>query len=134
VIRTLLLNLMMFRNFLLVGAGGAAGSMARYGVSFIMSKFLLHPYQFVSTLTINVVGSLIIGILFGLSARNQWLEQGGYLLLASGFCGGFTTFSTFALENINLMQKGQSVMAFVYMGFSLVIGLLLCRAGIWLAG
>ena len=124
----------MFRNFLLVGAGGAVGSMVRYGVSFIMSKVLAHPYQFASTFTINVIGSLIIGILFGLSARNQWLDQGGYLLLASGFCGGFTTFSTFALENVNLMQKGQSFMAFAYIGLSIVIGLLLCRVGIWLAG
>ena len=124
----------MFRNFLLVGAGGAVGSMARYGVSFIMSKFLAQPHQFISTFTINVVGSLIIGLLFGLSSRNQWLDQGGYLLLASGFCGGFTTFSTFALENVNLMQKGQSVMAFVYMAASIVVGLLLCRVGIWLAG
>jgi fluoride exporter len=124
----------MFRNFLLVGAGGAVGSMARYGVSFVLSKFLSQPCQFASTFTINVVGSLIIGILFGLSARNQWLDQGGYLLLASGFCGGFTTFSTFALENVNLMQKGQSVMAFAYMTLSLVVGLVLCRVGIWLAG
>ena len=122
----------MFRNFLLVGAGGAVGSMARYGVSFFMSKFLAQPYQFASTFTINVVGSLIIGILFGLSARNSWLDQGGYLLLASGFCGGFTTFSTFALENVNLMQKGQSVMAFTYMVLSLVAGLILCRVGVWL--
>jgi CrcB protein len=124
----------MFRNFLLVGAGGAVGSMARYGVGFVMSKFLAHPYQFASTFTINVVGSLLIGILFGLSARNQWLDQGGYLLLASGFCGGFTTFSSFALENVNLMQKGQSVVSVIYIGLSVVIGLLLCRVGIWLAG
>src|SRR4051812_42523795 len=105
--------MLMLRNFLLVGAGGAAGSMARYGVSFIMSKIIAIPFPF-ATFTINVLGSLLIGVLFGLTARNQWMEQGGYLLLASGFCGGFTTFSTFALENINLMQKGQSITALVY--------------------
>ncbi len=121
----------MFRAFLLVGAGGAAGSMARYGVSFIMSKYINHPFPF-ATFTINIVGSLLIGILFGLFARNQWLEQGGYLLLASGFCGGFTTFSTFALENINLMQKGQSAMSLIYIGLSVIIGLLLCKVGIWM--
>lgn len=124
---------MMFRNFLLVGAGGAVGSMARYGVSFIMSKFLAQPHWYLSTFTINVVGSFIIGLLFGLSPRSQWLEASGYLLLASGFCGGFTTFSTFALENVNLMQKGQSIIALAYTGLSVVLGLLLCRVGIWLA-
>ena len=122
----------MFRNFLLVGAGGAAGSMARYGIGYIMSKYVPNPFP-IGTFSINIIGSLIIGILFGLVGRNQWLQEGGMLLLASGFCGGFTTFSTFALENVNLMQKGQSVMAFIYMGLSVIIGLLLCRLGIWLA-
>ena len=128
---------MNFRAFLLVGAGGAAGSMLRYGVAVIMNKMTgfpnLHPFPF-STFAINVVGSLIIGILFGLVARNHWMQETGYFLLASGFCGGFTTFSTFALENITLMQKGQSVIAILYMGLSVVVGLLLCRVGIWLAG
>jgi CrcB protein len=122
----------MFRSFLLVGAGGAAGSMLRYGIGTIMARYVSNPFPF-ATFSINILGSLLIGILFGLVGRNQWLQEGGMLLLASGFCGGFTTFSTFALENINLMQKGQSVMAFIYMGLSVIIGLLLCRVGIWVA-
>ncbi len=121
----------MFRNFLLVGAGGAAGSMARYGISFIFSRITSTTFP-LATFTINIIGSLLIGILFGLSARNQWLQAGGMLLLASGFCGGFTTFSTFALENVGLMQKGQSIISILYIGLSVVIGLLLCRLGIWL--
>lgn len=129
---------MNLKAFLLVGAGGAAGSMARYGVSIVFNK-LTHPDPHIAnfpyaTFTINIIGSLIIGILFGLLARHQWLQVGGYLLLASGFCGGFTTFSTFALENVTFIQKGQSVMAMVYIGVSVVLGLLLCRAGMWLAG
>ena len=121
------------KAFLLVGAGGAAGSMARYGVSFIISKFTQNPFPF-GTFAINIIGSLLIGILFGLLARHQWLQVGGYLLLASGFCGGFTTFSTFALENVTLMQKGQSTLAILYIGLSVIVGLLLCRVGIWLTG
>ncbi len=107
--------------------------MARYGVSFIISKFTQNPFPF-GTFAINIIGSLLIGILFGLLARHQWLQVGGYLLLASGFCGGFTTFSTFALENVTLMQKGQSTLAILYIGLSVIVGLLLCRVGIWLTG
>ncbi len=122
----------MFRNFLLVGVGGAVGSMARYGIGFWVNKGLQMPLFPVATFGINIIGSLIIGILFGLSARSQWLQLTGIYLLSSGFCGGFTTFSTFALDNITLMQKGQSVVAILYTGLSVVVGLLLCRVGIWL--
>ena len=108
--------------------------MARYGTGYIVTKYASMPV-WAGTFIINIIGSLIIGILFGLLSRNNnWLEQGGYLLLASGFCGGFTTFSTFALDNVTLMQKGQSVTAIIYTGLSVIIGLLLCRVGIWLAG
>lgn len=121
----------MFRSLVIVGAGGAAGSMARYLVSYLFSKFTTSSFPF-ATFSINVIGSLLIGMLFGLSARNQWLQAGGMLLLASGFCGGFTTFSTFALENVNLMQKGQSIFPIMYISLSVIVGLLLCRVGIWL--
>lgn len=123
---------MNFKSFLLVGIGGAAGSMLRYGVGATVSRYVAGPFP-AGTFSINVIGSLIIGILFGLVARNQWLQEGGMLLLASGFCGGFTTFSTFALENVNMMQKGQSLLSFFYIGSSVIVGLLLCRMGIWLA-
>lgn len=123
----------MLRSFLLVGAGGALGSMARYGVSYAMSRVTTETH--IATFLINITGSLLIGILFGLASRHQLMSSGGawWLFLASGVCGGFTTFSTFALENITLMQKGQFVTALMYAGFSVIIGLLLCRLGIWFA-
>ncbi len=123
---------MNLKAFLLVGIGGAAGSMARYGIGTVIGKYVANPFP-VGTFSINIIGSLLIGILFGLVAKNQWLQEGGMLLLASGFCGGFTTFSTFALENVNMFQKGQSAMAIIYVGASVIAGLLLCRAGMWLA-
>jgi fluoride exporter len=122
----------MFRNLLLVGTGGAAGSMARYGIGYLVNRYLHNPIYPWGTFAINILGSFLIGILFGLTGRSQWLQEWGILLLASGFCGGFTTFSTFALDNINLVQKGQSVIALIYIGLSVVFGLLLCRLGIWL--
>lgn len=123
----------MFRNFLLVGAGGAAGSMARYGVAWLAGRYAAGTFP-LGTFAINLLGSFLIGVLFGLAGRNQWLQATGMLLLATGFCGGFTTFSTFALDNVSLLQKGQSLMAIAYTGLSLVLGLILCRLGIWLAG
>ncbi len=121
----------MLRSLLLVGAGGAVGSMLRYAVTYAVGKYTQHPFPF-GTFLINIVGSLLIGLLFGLAIRNQWLQEGGMLLLATGFCGGFTTFSAFALENVNLMEKGQSVTAVIYIGLSVIVGLLLCRLGVWL--
>jgi CrcB protein len=121
----------MFRSLLLVGGGGAVGSMLRYVIGHFTSKYIPTTFP-LGTFTINIIGSLIIGIMFGLVSRNNWMQQGGYLLLASGFCGGFTTFSTFALDNVDLMQKGHSVTAIIYTGLSVIAGLLLCRVGIWL--
>lgn len=123
----------MLRNFLLIGAGGAAGSMARYGVGYFLTRIIVQPYWFASTFAINIAGSFLIGVLFGLVSRHQ-ISELNWLVLATGFCGGFTTFSTFALENINLMNKGQSNLAILYTGLSVVVGLLLCKMGMWLAG
>ncbi len=121
------------KSLLFVGLGGAAGSIARYGVSLAVGKFWAQPYP-LATFLINITGALLIGILFGLSSRNQWLQGGGMLILATGFCGGFTTFSTFALENVTLIQKQNSVTSIVYTVLSVIIGLVLCRLGMWIAG
>ncbi len=123
---------MNLKAFFLVGIGGAAGSILRYATGIFIGKAFTGAFP-LATFSINIIGSLIIGLLFGLSLRNtNGLQQDGMLILATGFCGGFTTFSTFALENVNLFQKGQSSMALVYSGLSVVVGLLLCRVGIWL--
>lgn len=123
------------KAFLWVGLGGAGGSMLRYLVNVLVGRLENVPFP-VATMGVNLIGSFIIGILFGVSLKGTegWLAQGGMLLLATGFCGGFTTFSTFALENISLMQKGQSLIALTYTAISLIGGLLLCRLGLWLAG
>lgn len=119
----------MLRTFLLVGLGGFFGSIARYGVSYIIGKYNTLPYPF-ATFTVNIVGCFLIGLLFGLAQRSTWMEEQGWLILATGFCGAFTTFSTFALENDALIGEQRTNMAFLYTALSLIIGIGLCRLGI----
>lgn len=118
-------------SFALVAVGGAIGSAARYGVALVGLRFGL---QFpVGTLVANVLGCLIIGFISQLAVKNNVLSPEMRLFLAAGFCGGFTTFSTFMLEITNLLEFHKIVIAVLYVGASAVGGLLAVYAGIWLA-
>ena len=121
----------MLRAFLLVGLGGGIGSIVRYAVSQAMSKPSTGSFP-LGTFAVNLVGCFIIGLLFGLGTKASWAQGDGWLILATGFCGGFTTFSAFALENVNLFGKQLSVTALLYTALSVLAGILLCRLGIWL--
>lgn len=121
----------MLKAVFLVGMGGFVGSIARYGVKIIADKYLPLTFPY-ATLAVNIAGCFIIGLLFG------WLEKSNisnntWLFVATGFCGAFTTFSTFALENHILFTERQSVIALLYTAISLIAGLLLCRIGISIA-
>ena len=96
-------------SLLYVGIGGAIGAILRY----LLSQLPLQHALPIKTLFINLLGSLVIGFL---SAKFQ-------LLLITGVCGGFTTFSTFSLESLQLIQNGDTPLALLYMAISLVGGL-----------
>lgn len=119
----------MLRALLLVGLGGGFGCMARYAVSMLLNKSTSQSFP-VATFSVNLIGCFIIGLLFGLGSKASWAQGDGWLILATGFCGGFTTFSAFALENSNLFDKNLSVTALLYIALSVVGGILLCRLGI----
>ncbi len=109
---------MNFNNFLLIGAGGALGSMLRYFFSLIITTKIF-PY---STLIVNILGCLLIGILLGLLLKNS-ISNYGWKFLATGFCGGFTTFSAFSLEGIELLQQQRYLTFFVYFFITITVGL-----------
>ena len=109
----------MIKNLLLVGLGGGIGSMLRYGAHLLVNTKLF-PW---ATFTVNIMGSFIIGIVFAMSIREQPLADGWKLFLATGICGGFTTFSAFSLENMGLLQNGKFGMALAYMALSIVLGI-----------
>ena len=107
---------------LLVGLGGAAGAMARYGLGLALPVRDGFP---AATLLINFLGSFLIGILAGLAERSR-LSKSLSLLLKTGLCGGFTTFSTFSLEAADLFRSGRWPQGSVYA----VLSLGLCLAGV----
>jgi len=116
------------KQLLLVGFGGFVGSIAR----FFVSKLNLH-WHFLSipmgTLTVNILGSLIIGFIVGISSKSELITPGFRLFLMVGVCGGFTTFSSFTLENFTLMQNGQFVTVLIYTGLSIFFGFLAVYLG-----
>jgi CrcB protein len=111
----------MIRNLFLVAAGGGIGAMMRYTIS-----LLLQNYNFpVATLLINIIGSFFMGVIMAFSLRTTGnLSDAGKLFLATGICGGFTTFSAFSYENLQLLQSGKYNLAFVYIIASVLLGLL----------
>lgn len=107
-------------NLLLVGLGGACGSMLRYVLS-VQLVFSQEGFPF-HTLTVNVLGALLIGVLSALSLKHG-LDYRLVLFLQMGVLGGFTTFSTFALETVNLLNGGKYGLAILYVLLSLVLSL-----------
>jgi fluoride exporter len=115
------------RAVLAIGLGGFLGTVCRYLMTLIpVTERTDFP---VITLIINVLGSLAIGILFGLSMKYKGLAPDLMAFLRVGICGGFTTFSTFALEIVNLMGTGKLWMSVAYMALSLILGIAAVFAG-----
>ncbi|MCB0708504.1 MAG: fluoride efflux transporter CrcB [Chitinophagaceae bacterium] len=109
----------MVKDFLLIGLGGAAGSVLRYATGLLLSN----KHFPIATFSVNIIGSFIIGVVFALSIRDESFSNNWKLFLATGLCGGFTTFSAFSLENMGLLQSGKYSIALLYIGLSIVLGI-----------
>lgn len=113
---------------LLVGVGGAAGSVARYVLGRAVSKRAGDAFPW-GTLAVNISGALLLGVVTGLD-----VPHGAALLLADGFLGAYTTFSTFMFEGFHLFRNRRHLNALVYIGGSLLLGAAFFAAGYALAG
>jgi CrcB protein len=116
------------KEILLIGLGGFAGSVLRFFVSKLNLSWQVLAIP-MGTLTVNIVGSLIIGFLAGISAKSDLISGDLRLLLMVGFCGGFTTFSSFTNENLMLMQNGQFLTVLLYTALSILLGFLAVYLG-----
>lgn len=118
------------KNLILVFIGGGFGSVLRYLIGkYLNSQTTGIPY---GTFAANIIGSLLIGIILGLAAKNV-LSENQILLLATGFCGGFTTFSTFAYENHVFLKTGDFTSFAIYTIASFIIGFLAVFGGVFIA-
>jgi CrcB protein len=117
-------------KMLLVFIGGGSGSVLRY----LIGRYFEFTEKdiFSGTFMVNIIGSLLIGIFFGLAEKNHVLSPNQTLLLATGFCGGFTTFSTFALENTALLKSGNYLQLFFYITATIIVGIAAVFLGMFL--
>ena len=121
----------LFKLFLVAG-GGALGSVARYLTVKGVDQRLNAAFPY-GTLTVNLVGSFLIGLFYALALRKTGMTENWRLFLGAGFCGGFTTFSAFAWENFSLFQQKMLGTAFLYTSVSLVAGFSALALGAWIA-
>lgn len=118
------------KQLVFVFIGGGTGSIARYVLGKVWNTSSSGiPY---GTFTANILGSLVIGIVLGWAIKNDTLSSNTTLLLATGFCGGFTTFSTFAYENHNFLKTGDLLPFAMYAIASFTVGILAVFGGMWI--
>ncbi|RUT73177.1 fluoride efflux transporter CrcB [Ancylomarina longa] len=113
----------MFRTLLVIGTGGFLGSVLRFLVGQGMQRIFNTMFP-IGTMTVNVIGSFIIGVVYSLAERENLINPEMRMFLAVGFCGGFTTFSSFAFDQLNLLKDSGFLYLSLYLGGSVFLGLL----------
>ena len=118
----------MLKSILIVGAGSFLGGALRFLISTLIKGACTSSFPW-ATLTVNLIGCLLIGVIYGLFTRHSNVQHAMCLLLTTGFCGGFTTFSTFASEGVQMLQGGNLGVFATYAFLSLGLGILLVMLG-----
>ena len=121
----------MVKTLLAVGIGSFFGGALRYYISTLMKGLCVSGFPW-ATLTVNLAGCFVLGVLYALFGKSGALSSPWCLLLTTGFCGGFTTFSTFANESVQLLQSGNMGAFIGYVATSLLLGIALLALGCWL--
>lgn len=118
----------MLKSIFAIFLGGGIGSVLRYSIQMLLHERII-PYNFPwATLTVNIVGCFLIGLFYALSDKLS-LSPEIRLLLTAGLCGGFTTFSTFSNDIVELIRQGEVLFAAIYILASILLGVAACFAG-----
>jgi CrcB protein len=115
-----------------IALGGGLGSVLRYLTTVVMNKNVQATFPYATFVT-NIFGCLLIGLFFGYLEKQNTVSPDLKLFLITGFCGGYTTFSAFSNENVQLLQSNQILIAFLYISLSVFLGLMATWTGLTIA-
>lgn len=119
-------------HYLIVFLGAGLGGVARYSSGLLLARFSAFTIFPVSTFTVNIVGSLLMGLIAGWFSMRHGMPEGWRLFLTTGVLGGFTTFSAFSLETVQLIENGNLAIAFIYIILSVLLGSGALLSGLYL--
>ena len=115
-----------------IALGGGLGSVLRYLTTVFMNKYVQGTFPY-ATFATNIVGCLLIGLFFGYLEKQNAISHDLKFFLITGLCGGYTTFSAFSNENVQLLQSNQILIAFLYISLSVFFGLMATWTGLIIA-
>ena len=121
----------MIKSILFVGIGSFFGGALRYAVSLMMKNITANAFPW-ATLSVNLIGCFLLGLTFAIFGKYSSVNSTTCLMLATGFCGGFTTFSTFANESLQMLQCGNVIGFVAYILSSIVLGIALVALGYYI--